>query len=67
MKILRNLFSSKKFVVLIAAAIAYVASRFSFNLEQSDCLAFVGLAASYILGQGMADNGKEKAKIEAGL
>ncbi len=65
-KILRDLFGSKKFVVMLSAIIVYVASRFGFEVSPSIADNLLAFVAAYLVGQGIADHGKEAAKITAG-
>jgi hypothetical protein len=66
MKTLRSLLSSKKFIVLIAATAVYVLSRFGLEVAQEDAERVVLLASAYLVGQGLADVGKEAAKLNGG-
>jgi hypothetical protein len=62
--LIKELFSSKKFVVMLAAALFAVANKVGLNVSEDLVNQIVGLAAAFIVGQGIADAGKEKAKIE---
>lgn len=67
-EILGDALKSKKFKgKLVAIAAAFLATKLGLPEEQlSDLLmAITGIAGSYFLGQGAADFGKEKAKVEA--
>jgi hypothetical protein len=69
--VLVELFSSKKFIAMIAGVLATVLLRLAgkFNValdpdtakQAADAVAL--LVASYCVGQGVADHGKEAAKI----
>ena len=63
MQVIKDLFSSKKFIVFLAAAIVLAASKLGIDLNEDSVNKFLGLAVAYILGQGIADNGKEAAKV----
>lgn len=60
-----EILQSKKFVAAIIAAIAAgIASYLDMPVEQ--VTAIVSPFVAYIVGQGLADIGKEKAKVENG-
>jgi uncharacterized membrane protein (DUF441 family) len=60
-----DIFKSKKFQALIAGIIITITADYGLELDQQTIYAIVGLFAAYMTGQGIADVGKEKAKIEA--
>jgi len=67
MQILQTLFTSRKFLAMLSGLIALVALKvFKIALDPATVAEMVGLISVYILGQGVADNGKEAAKINAG-
>jgi len=55
---------SKKLWVLIGATLLLIGKVLFPELADLDTTQLMGLAASYLVGQGIADHGKEKAKIE---
>ena len=58
-----GLFGSKKFVAaVISSVLAFVGVMNDFTIEQ--IAAVIGPMISFILAQGIADQGKEKALIE---
>lgn len=68
---MKKLFSSKKFVgFLIGAVLECLAASGVLNLDEATKAQFMtsiaGLVAAYVVGQGVADLGKEKAKVEKG-
>jgi len=69
MQITKQMFASKKFRAmltgLIAAAAVAISTRFGLEAEVvSDLLmAIAGIVGSYVLGQGIADHGKEAAIV----
>jgi len=65
MDLLKELFSSKKFVVMLAAMIVAVASKAGLALNPDLINQILALAGVFILGQGVADHGKEAAKVSA--
>jgi hypothetical protein len=64
-KTLKDLFSSKKFLVLLSALIVYVASRFGFDVKAETADKMLALVGVYLLGQGIADHGKGAVQIAA--
>lgn len=65
----KGLLASKKFLALLITMIAMLAAHFT-PLTEEQVTAFVEhatqLVMAYVIGQGIADHGKEKAKVEAG-
>ena len=65
MQVLRDLFSSKKGVSAIAAIGVVIANSVGLTaLSESTLTMILGVIGTFIVGQGLADLGKEKAKIE---
>ena len=60
----KDMFASKKFLVAITAVLVSVGAKVGLNVGNDVLQPVVVLVASYIVGQGIADAGKEKAKIE---
>lgn len=65
MEALRGLFGSKKFLGAIVGVIVALGARYGLNLDPEIVALIVGLFAAAIIGQGVADHGKEAAKINA--
>ena len=70
MDIIKKLFASKKFVAAIAFMIlmilaAVASSLFGIEFTEDQIYSAAGVIAAYLIGQGAADIGKEKAVIEA--
>lgn len=61
---MKELLSSKKFVAMIVGLVMSIATKYVPGLDEETTYQIVGLVIAYILGQGVADAGKEKAKIE---
>ena len=62
---IKGIVNSKKFVFAIFAMLVLaLEQRLGLNLDDKTKLMFVGIAASAIGGQALADFGKEKAKVE---
>lgn len=58
-----DLFSSKRFLMLLAALICALGGKFGLQLDNTTVAEIVGLFAVAIGAQGAADHGKEAAKI----
>lgn len=56
---------SKKVQALMAGGAIWVARKLGLDMSMEMALSLTGLLAMFILGQGIADAGKEKAKLEA--
>jgi len=63
--ILGQILSSKKALALITGAIVWALSQAGIGASEAQVLPLLGFIASYILGQGIADLGKEEAKVIA--
>jgi len=62
---MRALFESRKFKAAVAAALTAVAGGLTGAMGWDKVvMAIVGALVSYVAAQGLADIGKEKAKIE---
>lgn len=62
---LKEMFASKKFIAMLAGIIITLAAKIGFDVDNETAMMIVGLVSSYVLGQGVADAGKSKAKLEA--
>ena len=63
--LLSEILGSKKALALIAAAIVWILAQLKVVASPDAILPLLGVLAAYIVGQGVADIGKEKAKIDA--
>jgi hypothetical protein len=61
---LMELLGSKKFLMLLATVIVALAAKLGWHVTTDQLLPWLGLAASAILAQGVADHGKGKAEEE---
>jgi len=61
-----DLIKSKKFQVAIIGVVVMLLGEFGLDIDPEALLAIVSPLIAYIIGQGVADHGKEKAKIENG-
>ena len=63
---MKDLLTSKKFLTAVLTVLLMILGKFGLEIDIEVALAIVLPLLAYILGQGIADNGKEKAKIENG-
>jgi hypothetical protein len=63
-KLLAEVLTSKKALATVAGLIVAGAAKYGFGLEESTVIEILAAVAAYVIGQGIADNGKEAAKIE---
>jgi uncharacterized protein involved in cysteine biosynthesis len=57
-----KLLKSKKFQMAIVGIIVVIVTNFIPEIDEADLTKIIGLIIAYILGQGMADLGKESKK-----
>lgn len=65
LNMLKQLLTSKKFVAMIAGLIVTLLAKLKFNVDPTTIAELVAMIVAFILGQGVADSGKEAAKINA--
>lgn len=66
MEVLRKLFSSQKFIVLLVSVIGVLITKiFKVQVDPATITEFVILIGGYLVGQGIADQGKSAAKVVA--
>lgn len=65
LNLLKQLLSSKKFIVTVSGFIVTLLAKLKFNIDPTTMVALVTMIVGYLLSQGWADAGKEAAKIEA--
>lgn len=65
-KAIKGILRSKKALVAVLSGAIWVAGRFGLELDIGELLPVVAPLWAYVIGQGVADAGKEKALIEAG-
>ena len=61
---IKDMLESKKAVAMIAGLVVSFAAKYGLELPTAELTAVLSPVLAYILGQGVADAGKEKAKIE---
>lgn len=59
----KALLSSKKFVAALIAALVWLGGKVGLSVDTETMAGIVGPIVAYVLGQGMADFGKEKAVL----
>jgi uncharacterized membrane protein (DUF441 family) len=59
-----DLIKSKKFQAAAVGVIVAIAGKAGLDLDEASLLTILSPILAYIAGQGLADIGKEKAKIE---
>ena len=67
MQMLKTLLSSKKFIAMLAGLVATLVAKIGWNVDTETVNQVIALVVSYVVGQGLADAGKEKAKYECDL
>ena len=60
-KAIKDMFGSKKAIAMIVGLIVSIAGKVGLDLPTEDLTAVLSPVLAYILGQGVADVGKEKA------
>lgn len=60
-----RLLSSMKFWTAVLGLVTAIGAKAGFNVDPEVFWAIVGVITSVIIGQGLADHGKEAAKITA--
>lgn len=65
-KLFISLFSSKKFIAALIEVVLIVLTHFGINIPIEVALGLFSPISLYIVGQAIADHGKEKAKVENG-
>ena len=67
MQVLKDLLASKKGIAAMAGVLSIVAGSLGFAfLTETAMMQLLGILGAFIVGQGMADIGKEAAKVEKG-
>jgi hypothetical protein len=65
MNVVKDMLASKKFIAVLVTIAVWVGGRFGFEVDELTLTPVFAALAAYILGQGIADHGKEAAKITA--
>lgn len=59
-----DLFSSKKFITALVGLVVALGAKYGLNLDPEIVASIIGLFATVVLGIGLADHGREAAKIK---
>ena len=62
----KGMFASKKFVAAIAGAIVALVAKLGVEMETESVMAVITPILAFVVGQGIADAGKEAKKVENG-
>lgn len=60
---IKSILQSKKALAAIVGMIATLFGKIGWNISAGELLVMVSPIVAYIVGQGIADNGKEAAKV----
>jgi uncharacterized membrane protein (DUF441 family) len=63
--VFKEFLTNKKFIVAAAGVIIAFSAKHGLNLDPETTQYIVGIVIAYLIGQGIADNGKEAAKVNA--
>ena len=63
---LKQMLQSKKAIAMIGGIIVAAAGHIGLDLPPEDVTGLLAPVLAYIVGQGVADHGKEKARMEKG-
>ncbi len=66
-QVMGKLFTSAKFWLTATAAIVWLLGRLKWNVPPEDILPAVGMIMTLVTTIGLADLGKEKAKIDSAI
>jgi hypothetical protein len=67
MRVIKEMFGSKKFLASVAGVIAVAVAKLTgVEIPDDILMGVLGIVAAYVVGQGVADHGKEATKIAAG-
>ena len=63
-KTLLDLVTSKKAIATVAGLIISAAAKYGFGLDETTVIEILAAVAAYVVGQGVADAGKEAVKLQ---
>lgn len=58
---------SKKAKALLVGLVVTLVGKLGFSISDTTVLGVLGLLSAYLIGQGVADNGKEALKLQVGV
>lgn len=61
---MRELLTSKKFIASIMGVIVTIAGKYGLELDETALATIISPILAYIVGQGIADHGKNKTEVE---
>lgn len=61
--LIKELLTSKKFLVFVSGVIVTFLARYGFNADPLIIQGVIAMVVAYLFGQGIADSGKEAAKV----
>lgn len=64
-QVLADLFTSKKFLAALLGLVVVIVNHFGMNLDTDALMTALSPIIAYIVGQGIADHGKEQAIVNA--
>ena len=65
-KVIQDFLSSKKGIALLVGVIITFVAKYGIDVDEATVTQVVSLVVAYIVGQGIADAGKEAVKIQNG-
>lgn len=67
MDVLRGLLGSKKGLMAIVATIAAMVASIGWQVDKETLAIILAPVVAYIVGQGIADHGKEATRVASGI
>lgn len=61
---MKELLTSKKFIASIVGVIVTIAGKYGLELDEAALATIISPLIAYIVGQGIADHGKNKSEID---
>lgn len=65
-QVIRDLLASKKFLVSLVGVLVWALAKVGFSVDSDALLLVLSPFYAYVLAQGIADHGKEAAKVTQG-
>lgn len=62
---LKEMLTSKKLIATVVSGVAWAVAKIGWDADMTTLLPIIGPLWLYIVGQALADHGKEAAKIDA--
>ncbi len=60
---LKEMASSKKFIAMVGGLATVLVAKVGLDVPNETVMEMTGIVMCYLVGQGIADNGKEAAKV----